>query len=98
MKQLKSSDFYTEAATLAEDQWIDELGYIDDYIVRLKIVEGDSSYYTNEFLRYTGTMPDGTNEYEWASDWWEGQEKIYFVGAIPLHKIDIPEGSDDGKD
>ena len=63
----------------------DELGYMDDLIVRIRYkYDTDKEYtYRNELLLFNSE----TLSHEWWNDWDEGQQDIELVAVIPLDHI-----------
>ena len=63
----------------------DELGYMDDLIVRIRYkYDADKEYtYSNELLLFNSE----TLSHEWWNDWDEGQQDIELVAVIPIDHI-----------
>lgn len=79
-----------EAVVMAKMEQL--YGFMNESIlVRIGIKDyGDKDYrYTTELLINDG--PDSeTPEYIWESDWWEGQDEIEIVWAVPVSEFELP--------
>ena len=72
------------------DKWLDNLTYKRNMIVLIKMkysCENQYTYYTytNELL-----MIDEYNTFYWDTDWYEGQQDVEFLGAIPVDDVCVP--------
>ena len=88
IKVISINPYDTVAGLIKED--CNVKGQYGDYIVRLKLDGRDITVY----LEWNGM----TRLWEWAYDWWEGEEGIWLLDFCPIDEVELPDVEfDNGK-
>ena len=82
MIKIVSIDPYDTVADLIEEDCTAR-GYYSNYVVRVKT----DGYEHTVYVEFNGM----DLRWEWAYDWWEGEEDVWLLGFCPIDEVELPD-------
>lgn len=67
----------------------DIVGWSGSFVVQLEICSGNHTDNITTLLIDNRDCGGDPEQYEWETDWWEGEKDVYLIGVAPVSDIDL---------